>query len=213
MKLSILCVTRGDARAIPFLKHHEELALRCMAELIVAVDDDPILVMAALRYQWTRIVRVRSLGFIESVLDRAVMECQGEYVLRLDDDETLSADLATWIVSGRWQDAMNWQFRRAWLWPDERHCIGSAPHWPDWQTRLSVRQMAGGRTHAHAGSPYGPGSMCVIGAIKHHKLLFWSMPERRALVDWYNKVAPGSLAALERFYLPSVESTIVEWPA
>lgn len=212
MKLSVLCVTRGDARAIWFLRKAEELSVTCGAELIVVVDGEDLTQAASsLRAPLTRVLRVRSAGFIESVLDRALIECIGQYVLRLDDDEVVSRELTVWLVNERYLSRDHWCFQRAWLWPDAQHRLSSEPHWPDYQTRLSRRHMAGGRRRPHEGSPYGAGEACAEGAIEHHKLLLWSAAERQLLVDRYEQLVPGTRGALTRFYLPLAGSTTVGW--
>ncbi len=214
MTLSVLCVTRGDKRALPFLKRMEELSIRCGAELLVAVDrqDNIQAVQSTLRALSTRIVFAHSRGYVESALDLAVVECTGDYILRLDDDESVSIGLADWLIHHEYESREHWCFPRAWLWPDAYHFLTARPHWPDFQTRLSVARMAGGRCRPHEGSPYGSGEACLAGAIEHHKLLLWSAEERIAQVEEYERLQPGCRPGIINFYLPPAKSPVSEWP-
>lgn len=187
--LSILCVTKLGA--------HAEVPLICMstladgidAELVIAVDGGGEI---PLQEEWfDKRVDLQSNGCIESVLDRAVAECSGEYVLRLDDDERESPDMFKWLSEGRYREADHWAFPRMHLWPDPKHYIVSEPLWPDLQTRLSVKAKAAGRTAVHQGSPFGTGRVAGV-AIQHWKFLLRDLAEREALVEHYESLQPGA---------------------
>jgi hypothetical protein len=202
VKLSILCVTRAHPVNVGCIERLMDLALLCKdSELVLAADGEEA--GRDLRYldRLARVVHVRSRGYVESVLDEALDACQGEYVLRLDDDEQASVAMAAWLALENFVEADHWRFPRAWLWPDRRHYILAPPHWPDEQTRLSVRSKAGGRTYIHAGSPHGPGTLAPV-AIEHHKLLLHSKETRRDLVAHYDSILAGSGTATREFYLP-----------
>lgn len=187
--LSILCVTKLGKHAEPFLVDMAALAVEVDAELVIAVDGGGSL--PAYVEECSSRIDVQSNGCIESVLDEAIAACGREYVLRLDDDETASVELADWLADHRYRDADHWAFPRMHLWPDWSHYITSPPLWPDVQTRLSVKAKAGGRAQIHQGSPYGTGQIAGP-AIEHHKFLVRGLAEREALVEHYESLQPGA---------------------
>lgn len=188
--LSILCVTRMGAHARRFLGDMEMLADGLGVEFVLCVDADPTRFddLGTVVSRW-----VRSDGYIESVLDEAIAQCSGEYVLRLDDDECVSVEMARWLEDRSYRADDHWAFPRMHLWPDGRHYITNPPLWPDLQTRLSVQAKAGGRTVIHAGSPYGTGQVAEV-AIEHHKFLVRDRAEREALLAEYEAIMPGANA-------------------
>ena len=197
--LSVLCVSRGASFALPFVQAHDGLARRLGAEFVLVADGDA----AADRLRTIAEPRltVHSRGYLESVLEEALGACHGEYVLRLDDDETVSEELERWLRACCHLAGDHWKFPRAWLWRDARQFLAMPPFWPDDQTRLSVRAKAGGRSFIHAGSPFGGGE-AAPGAIEHHAFLVKRREEREALVAHYDRVQPGAGSAFRGFYLP-----------
>lgn len=194
--LSILCVTRCGAHAEPFLREMDTLAQDLGAEFVVCVDSSAPRDQGTLMWDGTLLINTRthlltSAGYIESVLDEAVATCVGEYVLRLDDDERVSPDMAAWLKAQTYFDNNHWAFPRMHLWPDAEHYIANEPLWPDLQTRLSVKDMSGGRTQIHAGSPFGTGKIAEV-AIEHHKFLVRSREERAALMAEYRAIMPSA---------------------
>lgn len=209
MKLTILCVTRAEPHARRFLLEMAALAAALEdAELVVAADGED----AAHRLRVVTfcegstviadaVRQVRSLGYIESVLDEALGFCRGEYVLRLDDDERCSPAMARWLNGRRYMAAEHWKFPRANLWPTADH-VALTPHlWPDHQTRLSVRGKAGGRSLIHSGSPFGGGEDAGV-VIEHHKFLVKSLEERRAIVGRYDRIQPNAGTSFLAFSCP-----------
>lgn len=180
--LTILCVTAGQPYAEPYLRTFEHLAAHVSAELIIHRDDPPS-------------------GCIERVLDDALEQCSGEYVLRLDDDETLDAAAVHWLALGAYREHDHWAFPRRNLWPDDGQYIVNPPLWPDLQTRLSVKAKSGGRSLVHAGSPHGTGNIAG-GAILHHKFLIRTREEREALVTHYESIQDGAGKGYAMFSVP-----------
>jgi hypothetical protein len=172
-------------------------------ELVVAVDRPvrPGLVADASSDPRVRFLPIASQGYIESVLDEALTACRGEYILRLDDDETLSPRAVRWLGDGGYREADHWKWPRAHLWGSPARYIPAAPLWPDWQTRLSVREKAGGRGVIHAGSPFGGGEEAP-GAILHWKFLVRDRASRRAILDRYETIQPGAGTGFLPFHLP-----------
>lgn len=188
MTLSILCVTKNEPHAAYFLGRMRDLAVDVSAEFCVAVDggtEEKSFVDA------DRVGFVRSEGFIESVLDQALDLCRGRYVLRLDDDEVASEAMVRWISKGLFYATDHWKFPRMHLWPDAESVVMTKHLWPDVQTRLSIREKAGGRKTVHAGSPFGGGEEAPV-AIEHHKFLVRSYADRLAIAKQYDAQMLGA---------------------
>jgi hypothetical protein len=139
-RLAILCVTRAEDFALPFLHTLAGDARDLYAQVVIAADGDA----AAERVKsafipYARIYRVASAGYIESVLDEAVGYCTGQYILRLDDDERLSPALLTWLENEHYLAADHWAFPRANLWGDEGSVLVNPPLWPDAGTAAHFR--------------------------------------------------------------------------
>lgn len=173
MRLSVLCVTRAQPYALPFLRKMEALAAYLEAEFVVALDGAQAPPMSSS----TRFVPVRSQGFLESVLDEAVAACAGAYILRLDDDEVASRAMASWLRAGEYLDQPTWSFPRAHFWGSTSAVLMTPHLFPDWQTRLSWKARSGGRPTIHAPSPWGGGEIAPV-YIEHHKFLVRTRAER-----------------------------------
>jgi hypothetical protein len=74
--------------------------------------------------------------------------------------------------------------------------------WPDWQSRLSVRSMAGKLNGIHGGSVHGLGAPVPQGYIEHHKLLCKTYDQRVSDVRHYDELEPNAGTATRHFYLP-----------
>ena len=184
MKLSILTVTRSEPHTPRFLRHFRAVADMLSAEFVVACDR-----VATPDCDADRYIAVQSSGAIEDVLVEAHSACSGDYVLRMDDDETLSAQailsLAEW--GGLQSDSRVYALPRANLWGDQWHGISSGDLFPDFQVRLMPRDREQ-RTHVHEGII--PDSL-LPGMILHHKFLLKSREERLAIAARYEKKQAG----------------------
>ena len=185
MNLSILCITEGRDYGKPFIAEMAKVAENIGCEFVLIEDGSD----------------VHSAGHIESVLDEAISRCSGEYILRLDDDESLHPDAVGWLRAKGYRVADHWALQRQNLWPDAEHFIANKPLWPDLQTRLSVKAKSGHRSEVHAGSPYGTGRVAPY-PILHHKFLVRSREEREALVQRYENIAAGAGSQYVMFSLP-----------
>jgi hypothetical protein len=192
--LSVLCVTRLEAHALPFLHNLTHLAEACGAECVIAVDGDESVLPDIIK-DTTKVARVKSAGYVESVLEDAIRFTTGDYILRLDDDERASVAMANWLRHQMYTSADHWSFPRVHLWGDQRHALSTPLLWPDPQTRLSIRAMAGGRSVIHAASPFGLGQMAPC-AIEHHKFLVKTLDERREIAARYEARQPGTGSGL-----------------
>ena len=187
MTLTVLCVTKAEPYAQPFLAR---------------LAQDAAIIGATLRVE-TDGAGVSSDGYIESALDQAIERCDDGYVLRVDDDETLSLALLEWLRAGKYLTADHWAFPRRNLWPDAQRYIANPPLWPDLQTRLSVKAKAGGRAGVHDGSPHGTGEVCPH-PIDHHKFVARTRVERELLVQHYEHLKPGAGTEYMMFSLPEL---------
>lgn len=181
MTLSILTVTKCEPHAKRFLAHFRAVADILRAEFVVAHDNCERPDCGAERY-----VAVQTRGAIEDVLVEAHAACSGEYVLRLDDDETLSAQ-AILCVAEVQLDGRVFAFPRANLWGDERHAISNGSLFPDIQPRLMPREKES-RTQVHAGLA---ADAIMSGMILHHKFLIRSAEDRRCIAGRYEQKSPG----------------------
>lgn len=213
--LSILCVTRGEPCCIPLVERLVKQSNVLGAESVIVLDRISLdagafdLSLEASQYA-TALYEVRSYGYIESVLNKAISYTTRRYVLRLDDDESISPQLLSWLVRCEYRSSDNWKFSRAHLWKvesplSESQVIVNPPLWPDHQTRLSTRDKAGNRKYIHSGSPFGGGEFCPYPII-HHKFVIKSQDERQAIVDRYERLQPGAgtnflaFSVLEKVY-------------
>jgi hypothetical protein len=185
--LTILCVTKFGFHAGGFIRRLGETASALGAGFVLGADAP---LPSWLADDWT-IVPLESAGYIESVLDEALAACPDGYVLRMDDDEQISPAMLAWLAAGAYLEAEHWTFPRMHLWPDREHYILNPPLWPDLQTRLSVKAMAGNRHQIHEGSPYGTGNVAAV-AIEHHKFLVRPLAEREQLLEHYETLQPGA---------------------
>jgi hypothetical protein len=206
--LTVLCITRAMSHAWPFLIDMEALAACCGdAELVIGADGVDATDSVVRNIGAARVVTVHAPGYPEAVLEQVLAECRGDHILRLDDDERCSNDMAAWLIARSYTTSDHWCFPRAWLWGDERHRLVNAPFWPDHQTRLSVRAKAGGIRSIHPQSPFGMGRVAPV-AIEHHKFLLQSRELREALVLAYDRIQPG--AGMREFYIPEERPMTVD---
>lgn len=177
--LTFLTVTNYGSHAEPFLCAHRDLADQLGAR-VLQFDG-------------------RGARCLEDVHDAAVEACAPGYILRLDDDELPSQTMGDWLDKRAYEAHDHWAFPRLNLYPDETSFISNM--WPDLQTRLSVKQKAGGRNEVHVGSPFGPGQTAPV-AIEHWKFLCRPLEERRALVKHYEAIKPGAGNGFRAFSVP-----------
>jgi hypothetical protein len=184
MKLSILTVTTCEDYTPRFLRHFRAIADMLSAEFVVAHDRCGPPACDADKY-----VPVQSSGVVEDVLVEAHRACSGDYVLRLDDDETLSPRailcVAEWL--SKEGDSSVYAFPRANLWGDQWHGIRSGSLFPDFQVRLMPREREC-RFTVHEGiTP----DATLPGMILHHKFLLKTREERLAIAARYEGKRAG----------------------
>lgn len=133
----------------------------------------------------------RRLGWLHS-------RCEGDWILRFDDDEVpsaaLLASLRTLVEDRR---PMQIALTRRWLWKDETRWISTHPWSPDYQIRL-VRNTPG--AWRYPGKMHAPievlGELRLVDApIYHCELLLADLEARRAKRETYEQRRPGFLNA------------------
>jgi len=185
--LSVLCVTAGEPCVLPLLQRMRGMSEELGAEFVLVVDGDPALLKSV---GLPVAATVKSAGFLESIYEEALTACHGRFIFRLDDDEVASPELVAWLRRKAYLTEWNWRFLRLHLWEHERQYVANPPLWPNYQTRLSLPELAGGRQRLHAPSPFGPGSIGE-GTILHYKFLLRSRSEREAQARRYEGIRAG----------------------
>lgn len=206
VSLAVLAFTRGDPFAARFLEKFRDLAQVCEAEYVIAGDRAAGFEMAQ-RFA-DRAIPVETSGIQESHIAQVARQIEADWILKLDDDESISSALWQWLVAGGWQQGERnvYSFPTAWLWGDEGHFITSFPFWPDPHARLMKREcFFDWGTGMHAGNPHGVGWI-VHAALWHHKFLVKDMPERLAVARRYDALRPGAGTGpyYGKFTLPEV---------
>jgi hypothetical protein len=204
MSLSILCVTNNEHPGTTwFICRMHALASKLGAELVLGLDREKAQ-SAPWRSLANKAIDLTANNLQEDVLDQAISACSSEWVLRLDDDETVSLALENWLKTGNYQTGNLYAFPRVYLYPaDTNHFLANPGMWPDLQTRLGRKELMMGCNTVHAGNPNGTGQV-VPYALEHHNLLVKTLEERRALAAHYEAIRPGagSLPEYARYNLP-----------
>lgn len=200
MKLSVLCISKLEDCSLRFLRAMDSLSHVLDAQFVLMADGGEAFYKAAALDVEALIERVDSKGYIESVLDEGVSKCNGDYILRLDDDECASPAMVEWLMSLYWTKHDHWEFPRMHLWHDG---VIMAPQlFPDHQTRLSIKSKSGGRYGVHAGSPFGGGETAPC-CIEHHKFVVKDQCMRQSVAARYDAYHPGyGTGNMKPFSLP-----------
>lgn len=184
--LSVVCVTKGEGHAKYFIEYLAVDAKKIGAEFVLGIDCD----RSCLLDKFSDIaVFVNSEGFVEDVLDIVISKASSKYILRIDDDEGISAGLLAWLADGFYKHADVWSFPRMNLW--DGGYIGNEPLWPDYQTRLAKKELSMGRAkEIHSPSASGAGMICDK-PILHHKFLVKNYEQRKAMAKHYESLKKG----------------------
>ena len=181
MSISVLCVTRGEPHTPRFLDHFALVAALLQAELVIARDRCDIAVAGAKVID----VNCSACPMIETVLEEAVAACEGEWILRLDDDETVSFAMLGCLLAADLTRYEAVGFPRAHLWGDEHTAITNPDFWPDVQMRYSKRQWAVRKT-LHE----GPARVDAVapGCLLHHVYLVRDREARKECAERYCRI-------------------------
>ena len=185
MKLSIACVTQAAPTREHLLNVLAGLAEFLEAELVWGAHGSRALEGLA---DQQHVVEVHGEIF-EELIDPVLDRCTGDYVLRIDDDERVSAQLAHWIRSGAYLEHDSWFFSRYHLWPDDQHVIVQPPYFPDFQQRLTTRAKAYRPHTLHAASPYPAWRAPTY--LEHHCYIIEGRDERRRTIAKYEALKLG----------------------
>ena len=215
MSLSVCLLTNEPAPRVANLL----APIRALAdEIVVAaderVDEETLAGYAALA---DRLVAIEFHGpSLEAHLAWLHAQCKGDWILRLDGDEVLSASLIRSLprLLSRPEVRQYW-IRRHWLFRDRQTRLDDVPWATDHNNRL-VRNDGtlrfSGLLHTGA-EPAGP-SAYVEEPIYHLELLLNSEEARRAKAVRYevarpHLVAPPGVARInEAYYLPELRPTL-----
>jgi hypothetical protein len=170
-------------------------------ELVVFVDQDTTDESEAIARRFTsNVQRMETTGLMELSLSRMVAACAGEYVLRVDDDETLGGQWDVPVDYGA--GFTHFQIPRRWLTPGEDGFISRGDWFPDLQLRLFRNDPAliqwPTDLHEHL-TVEGPGGILWDRWINHHVLWQHTRVERERKAEDYQRRRPDK--HLSHFYL------------
>lgn len=215
VRLSVACLT-GDppSRLAAVLAPVRELA----DEVVLGVDSRAFDGSeSAYRDLGDRTVRI---GFdwrrFDALLEELHAGCRGDWVLRLDGDEVLSARLLDALPSlmAR-EDVRQWSFPRQWLSEDGAGWIPELPWWPDWQTRL-VRRGVRFEGGVHAAPVLDQPRLLHPDPIIHLDALLSPRRRRAAKAARYERIQPGGTAPgglpVSAYYEPERHRTVPALP-
>lgn len=194
MTLSIICVTKAEPNARPFLSDIANLGRILGAEVIFGVHGAAATMWATMNGH--KYVEVDG-NYVEEMLDPVIAACTGDYILRLDDDEKCSAGLILWLKRGEMIHRDSWFFSRCHLWPDAQHCLSRHPYFPDFQVRLSVKRQARRPVKLHAAHAYTAYRAPALCYIEHHVFITKTREERQVITAKYESMLRGKPFAPE----------------
>jgi hypothetical protein len=182
VKISVLCVTRGEPHSERFLRHFALVAKFLGAEFVVGADRAP-----HVQALGGKVVPVdcSSCPAVETVLEEAVAVCSGDWILRLDDDESVSLAMLYWMMTFDFSRGEAVAFPRAHLWGDEATAMTNPGYWPDWQMRLSLRKWAV-RKVLH--EPAARIDIVAPACLLHHVYLVRDRAARKECAERYCKI-------------------------
>jgi hypothetical protein len=134
VSLSICCLTADPRRAAATLCRLRQVA----DEIVVAVDvtggERDLTALGAVA---DCVFEVELDAFLESALTWLHAQCGADWILRVDDDEIVGADLLEQLPQlTRARDVVQYWLARRWLYPDRAHWLEQWPWFPDFQGRL-----------------------------------------------------------------------------
>lgn len=204
MTLSFCVLTKNSAAYIERLL---QSARQFADEVVVAVDSssaDSTEEVCA-RYA-DKLFRVEPVGSLARGLAWLQQQCEGDWILRLDDGELPSKRLIAALTRLMQNpEITHYWLRRRWIFGgDQTRWISQHPWYPDWQMRLHrnipsifyVPAKVHTRTVVWGGADY-----VYEGAIYHLDLVYHSEEQRRQKVQQgYERRTPGK--GLLHFYVP-----------
>ena len=195
--LSIICMTRGGQSSYNFIAQLDIDARELGAEFLVGYETDRVQDADGRPHYIPTMFSCKSFsiytgGFVEGGLNQLAAHAQGRFVLRLDDDESISPAMLQWLKDKKYEGAPAWAFPTAALWGDDKHFITSPPFWPDTHVRLTAWHMASDWPNEPHGKPdWVRTARPAPVAIRHHKFRIKTYVERQAIADSYEAKLVG----------------------
>ena len=207
MSLSVNCMTRGPADRVAAM-----LALfrPVVDEILVAVDDRAgSEVEAALAGVADRVLRYPYTEPVDRPIAWIHAQCEGDWVLTLDDDEIPSRALLDELrVLTIAEDVTHYWLPRRWLYPTADRYLDARPWRPDYQPRLVLNDPRVVTFPAETHVPVavaGPGRY-LEAPLYHADLVLNSLQAREEKARRYERLHPGKRIVgrplNEAFYLP-----------
>jgi len=174
------------------------------SELLVFVDQTTTDASETIARRFTpNVVRVDTQGALELTLAQMVAACSGDFVLRVDDDETLGGgwDLPV-DFANRWPGVTHFSVPRRWVVAGQDAFLSSGDWFPDLQVRLFRNDPSLIRwpaiLHDHV-TVQGAGGVLWDRWIDHHVLWQQSRAAREHKCEAYRITRPDK--HLSHFYL------------
>lgn len=175
-------------------------------EIVVAVDvsggEQDLAPLGAVA---DRLFEIELGTFLESAMAWLHAQCSGEWILRIDDDEALDADLLQQLPAlTRARDVAQYWLTRRWVYPDIHHWLEEWPWFPDFQGRLvrnDARLWFPGLCHSSVAHTL-PARYLEVG-MYHLAHLLSSREEREHKVERYLNIDPALRETAADAYLPA----------
>lgn len=202
MTLSLAIVTRNSAQYIETLLR---VGRGLADQVVVALDMSSCDATETIcRKHADKLFKIEPIENPEKPLAWLNDQCDGDWILRLDDDELPSAGLVRMLPQLLCDREMThyWLRRRWMVGPDPNQWIGQRPWWPDWQIRLFRNIPSIVRAPGTLHSSYIAQGACrylTEASLYHFDLVYHSLEERVRKVARYRQVAPEG--HLSEYYL------------
>ncbi len=203
MTLSFCVLTKNSAAYVEQLMR---TARSFADEIVVAVDSSSTDSTEKICGRYAdKLFRVEPVGSLARGLAWLQQQCEGDWILRLDDDELPSERLVAALPRLREDNGItHYWIRRRWVFGGESRYIDQHPWWPDWQMRLhrNIPSIVHVPARVHTRTMVEGGSKYVYeGSIYHLDLVYHSEVQRRRKVEeGYERRTPGK--GLLHYYVP-----------
>ena len=163
-------------------------------EIVVCVDDATTDRTFSVAQEFTpHVHHLRTEGYLESALQKCAEFCTGDYILRIDDDESLGGnwDRSSFELLASLNNFVQFWLPRRWLVPPGDIFIADGPWFPDLQLRLFANESS--KIHwpkaPHEEMHVGGRSLNLFDRwIVHHALVDRSRGERRRRCEEYRRL-------------------------
>jgi len=205
-ELTVLTITRGESHSLPFLQNLSDFAKSIGVEYLIGLDMFANIEIDLMKIGTCRMVPCTSSGAIEHVLADVSQKAHSDWILRIDDDESMSAAMEDWIKQGDWltDTHTHYSFPTAWLWGDESHYIVNDRMYPDIHMRLVKHNLMGDWPRQPHAIIERDAKHVVPAMLLHHKFLVKNYSERQTVAARYDYLSDGlgSNEVYKRYNLP-----------